>query len=100
MAVFMTCIVLSSYFERLNQLYRDYALNIQKIHKSYNESIRFIERMNELDKEYVENYSKTNQLYKQHFEDMHRMNQQWLNASWRPFGREQRQQQQRQETKR
>jgi hypothetical protein len=53
-----------TYFERLNQLYRDYALNIQRINDSYKESIRIIETINDANKEYIE--------------DMQRMNQQWL----------------------
>jgi hypothetical protein len=82
-----------TYFERLNRLHRDYALNMQKINESYKQSIRIVERMNEVNKEFIENYAKMNQLYKQHFEDIQRVNQQWFNLFWRSFMGEQQSQQ-------
>ena len=70
---------------KINQLQKDYTINLERINYLYNESIKSIERVNELCNEFTRSYEKISRAYEQQFDNMQRMNQKWLDLfskSW------------------
>ncbi len=65
-------------FEKIDQLQKDYIVNLERLNSLYNESIKNIERVNTLSKEYSKIHERMDRSYEQHCDYMLIMNQKWF----------------------